>query len=332
MRRATRDDWAEGISVSIKRFACAVLATLAVSLVAATTVAQESSSDERDEARAQAFRKGIVERWGWRPNYGVALTTTQYARKYLAERPESYGDYFFRANVGPSRVVLFQTDELDIWASGRTGVFYSVIERDSGKVLADNGLEFNPSPGDLDARFVDVDSAPPFEFYVEGYTNGGTGLAGSLLRIYDLKNGFDPMLEASGQFDAHNCPELQPRLGGHTPKGASIGASITIDHSYVLALKAKSGWSMFCQMIQDKTTWKRHCSFNSAERAFQCREELIESATLNLQTLKLGGWQENAKNIRWVIENADMLEKKGFRFPEGFLERLPRHLPGHESK
>jgi hypothetical protein len=85
---------------------------------------------------------------------------------------------------------------------------------------------------------------------------------------------------------------------------------------------------IYCAPSDPKTIIRRTCEYEKEAAQYKCTDQTVAPHTLELSDLKTcSNWEANADNIRWVLENADELRARGFRFPKGFLERLPRHLP-----
>jgi hypothetical protein len=92
-----------------------VAVLLLVTLVGIPSI---SSSSEGSDGVSQ-FRDSVVRGWHWRPESGVALTSTSYARDYLEwyrKRLRNLTDYADTYDVTESDrgVVLFQTSQLDL--------------------------------------------------------------------------------------------------------------------------------------------------------------------------------------------------------------------------
>jgi hypothetical protein len=274
------------------------------------------------------FRTKVVREWKWRPNYGVVLTTTEYARKHLEKREYTSGGRgtvqgTLISELNPYKLVLFQTDHLDIVVSKvpTEDIKVAIIERQTGKYLV-RALNGGVDRG-IRGEFVDVDQSPPFELSYYSWSSGGAGLTLYRYRLFDLRSGLEPMLDIAGRFDLHGCPEaqLKPLRGDVDEKDGRVTV-----HSRT-NLMLKSSPYAHCATAGVEAHQRHDCEFDAERRAYECTVNASKTDTIGLDNVKLGGWQSNAENIRWVLDHSDRLKSLGFRYPDGFLERLPRHLP-----
>jgi hypothetical protein len=84
----------------------------------------------------------------------------------------------------------------------------------------------------------------------------------------------------------------------------------------------------YCAPSEAKSSMRRICEYKPEVARYECADQVVDLHTLVLSDLKTNSnWESNAETIRWVLQHAEELEARGFRFPDGFLERLPRHLP-----
>ncbi len=73
------------VSILLRRHRLVALALGLLTFLPQMAAAQDQAPNESEsaESRDAVFRKRIVSEWNWSPKKGVALTTTEYARKYL---------------------------------------------------------------------------------------------------------------------------------------------------------------------------------------------------------------------------------------------------------
>jgi hypothetical protein len=313
-------------------YGCDNISTLAAAFAACVLLAFSTTASaqwspyaaEADESQAREFRLRVVNEWGWHPDSGIALTTTNYARDYLEERNyDPAGQPRLVEHLNPNKLVLFQSKHLDFVVSHITteGDILAVVERGSGEYLLHTLNRLVDRT--IRARFVDIDQSAPFEFKYYAKKSGGAGKSTYRFRIYDVRKRLEPLLELDGVYDDHSCPDAQMRpLRGtvNTENGAVTVISET-------SLMMRTGPWRYCTGAGVTTSQKHECLFEKGRRRYECKIQPLTVEVISLQDLKQGPWPENAENIRWVIENASRLEVLGFRFPDEFLERLPRHLP-----
>lgn len=292
---------------------------------AAVSLAEPSNAGAQEKLRFEnpkwtaGFRNNVVKEWNWKPNQGVSLTTTEYAIDYV----QRYAEEAEALTNELRGLVLFQTATHDIvvyqWTSE---MFFFVAERSSGEIVANRaGHRY-----DEDLRFVDVDGSAPLELQRVTSGTSGTGLWNRWYRVFDLASGFDTMLEVEGFTDLHGCPEVQPRFES-PDKNPGLA---TNDVSKKPKLRRFRMWAQLkwagCGDMDAHPEFIRECEFVDKSRKFDCEDTFVSTATVSFEDMKEADSRTTANNIRWVLENADKLRAKGFRFSEGFLERLPRHL------
>jgi hypothetical protein len=274
-----------------------------------------------DSENAKTFRKDVIDAWNWEPNGGVSLTTTEYALDYVGRYDEKKYGYLTSDLHG---LVLFQTATHDIpvfkWGSDE---FFLVIERSSGEIAASTaGHRYGER-----MRFVDVDGAAPVELQRITNGTGGTGLWGRSYRIYDLTGGFDTMLEVEGYTDDNRCPDVQPRFK-EPDKDTRLAVNDISKTPKVRRFRMQAQLRFAsCEDMDARPEFVLECRFDEESRTFECEDTFVTTVTLTLKDLEGTDPQATAKNIRWVLSNADELRESGFRFPKGFLEKLPRRLP-----
>ncbi|QDG54660.1 hypothetical protein FIV42_29135 [Persicimonas caeni] len=322
---------------TIRRLGSLVLgltALLAVlSLHPVVSLAQTSDSDEKQ----QRFRERIVKSWKWKPRSGVGLTTEKYAREYLARYFDSQGEWKGdSAGIGSQHVladtslVLFQTSRLDIIVLPLSGVEHNwvvVVRRDTGEVVLNDN--FTCGTYESHFEFVDVDGEAPLELLNVGSGSCASQFSAQSFRIYELTE-WAKLLEQRGVADyGGQCPKIVNQLIEPYPRRQERDSkghlSFEFRVSYGLVMKHDEG---YCAPSKPHAVLKRTCEYIAEERRFKCSDDVVDAHTMTLPEIKTAGkWTDNADNIRWVLENSQVLRARGFRFPSGFLERLPRHLP-----
>lgn len=309
-------------------------ALLAVQLLCpVVSLAQAPESDTEQ----QSFRKQVIKSWKWEPGRGIGLTTEAYAEKYLARYFDSSGDWKGKsAGIGSyndlveNPFVLFQSESVDIVVRPLSGVAHDavvVVERQSGDVV----LYVDFSCGDYKSRFefVDVDGKAPLELLQSSDGSCASQFLSQSFRVYELSE-WAELLEQRGIADfAGRCPKFMNQLIEPYPSRRKRDATgqLTLEFRlwYGLSMRQDEG---YCAPSEPRTVIKRTCEYRDVKGRFECSDQVVDAHSFALSDLKTAySWRDNADNIRWVLENADELRDKGFRFPEGFLERLPRHLP-----
>lgn len=297
------------------------------------SLAQTTHSDEKQKS----FREKIIKSWKWKPRSGIGLTTEEYAREYLARYFDSSGEWKGdSAGIGSwqvfakTPVVLFQTSSLDIVVLPLSGVEHDwvvVVRRDTGEVV----LNDNFACGTYESRyeFVDVDGKAPLELLRRNRGSCASQLTSQWVRIYGVSE-WATTLDQRGLTDrGGQCPKIvnqliepYPLRRKRNPKG-HLAFEFRI--SYGLVMRHDEG---YCALSEPRAVIHRTCEYRVDRGQFECSDKVVDAHVLVLPDIKTSyKWTDSAKNIRWVLDNAEELRTRGFRFPEGFLERLPRHLP-----
>jgi hypothetical protein len=295
------------------------------------SLAQTSDSDEEQHD----FRERIVKSWKWKPRRGIGLTTEEYAREYLARYFDGSGQW--KGEKGSIRLphglaktsfVLFQSPSVDILVYEAKGTpdGVLVVKRQTGEVLLE---DIGGCPvWRRRFKFVDIDGKKPLEMEYRVTAGCASQLSTQTFQVYGLSK-WAKLLEQRGVADyGGQCPKIVNQLIEPYPRRQERDSkghlSFEFRVSYGLVMKHDEG---YCAPSKPHAVLNRTCEYIAEERRFECSDEVVDAHTMTLPEIKTAGkWTDNADNIRWVLENSQELRARGFRFPRGFLERLPRHL------
>lgn len=296
------------------------------------SLAQTSDSDEKQ----QSFREKIIKSWKWKPRSGIGLTTEEYAREYLARYFDSSGEWKGKRHVirlysglSQTPLVLFQSPSVDILVYATKGEPDGVIvvkRQTSEVVLADT---HGCPVWKRRFKFVDIDGKEPLELEYKVTAGCASQFSTQSFRVYGLSK-WTNILEQRGVADyGGRCPKIINQLRDPYPSRRTRDPhghlSFEFRISYGLVMRHDEG---YCAPSKPQAVVQRSCEYLAEKARFECSDKVVDAHTLTLPELKTAGkWTHNADNIRWILDNSDELAARGFRFPEGFLERLPRHLP-----
>ena len=297
------------------------------------SVAQAADRPEIQED----FRKRVVRSWRWKPKSGIGLTTTKYARDYLLSRYfDNSGAWkgeharISRAALTEQPLVLFQSESLDIVVLPLNYVDHDrvvVVDRKSSDVVLHDYLSCGTYRSSYE--FIDVDGDSPLELLRKTDGVCANMMSTQSISIYGLTE-WNKLLEMREvALETGKCPKFISELVEPFPhrmlRDKKGRLTLEFRVSFGLLMRHDSG---YCEPSDPRTVIRRVCEYRAKSERYECTDHTIDAHTLALSDIKTcWNWEDNADNIRWVLENADELRARRFRFPKGFLERLPRHLP-----
>jgi hypothetical protein len=298
-------------------------------------VAQSSDGKQRE----QSFRQKVVESWGWKPGSGIGLTTTEYARDYILshyhDNSRQEGEFLgrSRAYFMKTPLVLFQSKDLDVLVLPRRSTHSSpygvaVLRRSSAEIVESDIGACGKVEGHWE--FVDADGQEPLELMNTASGACGSGMTAEVFQLFDSRNGSLLLSQQAVADYGGRCPKLLSRIIGPIPDRQTRDASghLVFELRLWFKLFTKHRGGRKCAPSKPKTIIRRTCTYQPKSADYECDDEALDEHVFSLPDIKTGTtWQGNADNLRWVLENAVELRARGFRFPSGFLERLPRHLP-----
>jgi hypothetical protein len=283
------------------------------------------------------FRKRVVRSWRWKPKSGIGLTTTKYARDYLLSHYFDSSGQWKGASGGLSReallntpLVLFQSRSLDIIVLPLRHASHErvvVVDRQSLEVYLNDRLTCGTYRSSYE--FIDVEGDSQLELLRTTDGVCANHMTLQQVYIYGLTEWTQLLGQRAVAVLAGKCPKFINELVEPFPhrmlRDKKGRLTVEFRVSFGLLMKHETG---YCALSDPRTVIRRVCEYRAKSERYECTDDTIDAHTLVLSELKTcSNWEDNADNIRWVLENADELRARGFRFPKGFLERLPRHLP-----
>ncbi|MGM0556580.1 MAG: hypothetical protein ACQEVA_09415 [Myxococcota bacterium] len=293
-------------------------------------LAQDASTEGGFE---EEFRSWVVEETEWRPRRGVALTTTRFAREHAEKYAKAAELGSFWADVShhvasTKGVVLFQTDEFDIYVVGDSHSSVQLCVLDRGRPGCEVwGLVGPARARDPRATFIDATGDGVLELKVELGGACGAGCYVEALTIYSLDGSQVKKLYHRGW--EH---DYQPGSTAIEKKGlrsvslpSEPGGPLVFEYEALLVLGAHA--------VPDddaaRPRFRETCRLAEKGAKFQCEDHLKERGRIDRiePFLDSNEWETNASRIRFLIENLAALRAHGFVVEAEFVRRLERHLP-----
>jgi hypothetical protein len=301
------------------RLFCSALVAVTALAYSASAVCQTKSDEETQQQRQdRLFRERVVGSWGWRPGTEIKLTTTDYARTYLAR----YSDRRQLSAQIERGVVLFQTKALDIVVAGTSRTSVWIINRRTFETLW-SGYSGAAETGE----FVQIVDGPPLELSLRFSLRPATGLRSVHYLLFSLDGPGHKLLSLRQTMDFGRCPSLQEDPGqsigakrrgsGPVIERGEAGTILIFPQESVLTPLERR----HCATDKLRTATSHVCTYANAK--YECSLRVDKPLNIDsVSELQLDGESLAPDEASWLVSNLDELERHGFKFSDEVVEQL----------